>query len=186
METIMEYLQVTKPHNSKEAANVLREAGFVRAANLASSEYQIITPINIHTYLQNRALAVAKAWRRSRLAGYTHRWSYETGLTSDMMHAKVRCRTGSIWVNREACDFEAKWNETPIDMYPGVPPKHVLNRVQEAKKDFKHFAIVTVTVEEVPIPDPLVVGIKDGCDDRFLIDWWDKDIDPLELLQGTH
>jgi len=47
--------------------------------------------------------------------------------------------------------------------------------------------IVTVEISDVrpvsKINDPLVIGIKKNSNIRYLIDWWDKDIDPTELIK---
>jgi len=76
---------------------------------------------------------------------------------------------------------QLNWIETPINMYVGAPPKHVLESVIKAKKEFDE--IVVVTLSDIRVIDPLVVGIKKNNKNRFLIDWWDHDIDPAELVK---
>jgi hypothetical protein len=72
------------------------------------------------------------------------------------------------------------WNETPIQNYIGTPPEHVLKSIIEKKNLFNEIMIVTLD-ETIQVKDPLVVGIKENDTNRYLIDWWDNDIDIPEI-----
>jgi hypothetical protein len=72
------------------------------------------------------------------------------------------------------------WNETPIKNYIGTPPEHVLKSIIEKKNLFDRIMVVTLD-ETIQVKDLLVVGIKENDTNRYLIDWWDNDIDISEI-----
>ena len=85
---------------------------------------------------------------------------------------KLPLNTSNSWV--------MNWIETPISLYTGIPPMHVLKSIKKAKNIFTDIKIVTIN--DVEVLDPLVIGVKKDNRNRFLIDWFDHDIDPTELI----
>lgn len=96
--------------------------------------------------------------------------------TFDKKTLSVTVRSG--WTNRIL-----QWEETPIQKYAGVPPKHVVESLKRAKgeKVFRSFAVVELIEREEKLPDPLLIGItEDGR--RGLIDHWGKDLTIDEII----
>jgi len=85
---------------------------------------------------------------------------------------------GSVLSNSDTLADKVVWDEQPIDSCKMTPPIHVLDSILREKSKFSYLRIVTVK----NIKDPLVVGINEGDSNRYLIDWWDTDIDPSELV----
>lgn len=75
------------------------------------------------------------------------------------------------------------WFETNIRNFIALPPLHILKNIEKAKKEFTEFRVVTVTVAKSKILDPLIIAYKKDSDIKYLIDYWDKDIDPTELVK---
>lgn len=72
------------------------------------------------------------------------------------------------------------WIETPIENFVGLPPKHVLESIKEKKDLFDEIVVVTID-EKTMINDPLICGRRKNDPNRYLIDWYDNDIDITEI-----
>lgn len=64
--------------------------------------------------------------------------------------------------------------------YEGNPPEYILNSALKAKELGYELRIVTVDTD---IEDPLLIGYKNG--NRYLVDYWDKDISIDEIIALT-
>ena len=74
--------------------------------------------------------------------------------------------------------FNLYWQERNISECRHMrPPLHVLRTINRYKNEF--YTLKIVTVEEVKYP--LVVGIMKDDDTRYLLDWWDNDIDITQI-----
>ena len=73
---------------------------------------------------------------------------------------------------------------TALEAYPNVPPGEVLQKIREAKelKCFDRFQVLTLETVEV-IPDPVVFGIIDGCDNKYFVAQWDDDVKIEQILR---
>jgi hypothetical protein len=73
---------------------------------------------------------------------------------------------------------------TPLAAYPNVPPSDVLEKIREAKglKCFDTFQVLTLETVEV-VPDPVVFGIINGCDNRYFVAQWDDDVKIEQILR---
>lgn len=71
------------------------------------------------------------------------------------------------------------WDEKPITKYTGNPPDHVLEAALRAKK-LGYVNLRVVTTNAKVVEDPLLIAFKD--DNRYLIDWWDKDFTADEII----
>jgi hypothetical protein len=156
MATLIEDMKTGKPILDTPYLKDLEECGFV----VPVAGYAIITDDAIEEYLLSE---LNKRFRFPRREHGFHRKDHI---------AQVSIETFTDW-------FALAWTETPLSHAQFCPPPHVLKSIKEAKKDFDEIRIVTV--EEVD--DPLVVGYNKHDSNRYLIDWWDKDIDPTELVK---
>jgi len=73
---------------------------------------------------------------------------------------------------------------TALEAYPNVPPAEVLQKIRGAKelKCFDRFEVLTLETVEV-IPDPVVFGIIDGCDNKYFVAQWDDDVKIEQILR---
>jgi hypothetical protein len=73
---------------------------------------------------------------------------------------------------------------TALESYPNVPPSEVLEKIRGAKelKCFDRFEVLTLETVEV-IPDPVVFGIIDGCDNKYFVAQWDDDVKIEQILR---
>jgi hypothetical protein len=73
---------------------------------------------------------------------------------------------------------------TALESYPNVPPSEVLEGIRAAKelKCFDRFEVLTLETVEV-IPDPVVFGIIDGCDNKYFVAQWDDDVKIEQILR---
>lgn len=73
---------------------------------------------------------------------------------------------------------------TRLAFYDEVPPAEVLQKIKEAKelKCFDDFEVLTLESQEV-LPDPVVFGIIEGCDNRYFVAQWDDDVKIEDILR---
>jgi len=73
---------------------------------------------------------------------------------------------------------------TALEGYPDVPPGEVLQKIREAKdlKCFDRFEVLTLESQEV-VPDPVIFGVIDGCDNRYFVAQWDDDVKIEQILR---
>lgn len=166
MESIVDTLTtVPSVDDNSEYFKKLKEAGF----SCPISGYQEITVIAILQFLSNKIMHEKKKLGfKPKIKSHE---IVENRITQEFLPP---FKSNYSW-NRQLL----AWNETRVGDFIGTPPQHVLDAVIRARKSFQDIRIVTVGYEDSPIPDPLVVGVKSGR--RFLIDYWDKDIDPTEI-----
>ncbi len=69
---------------------------------------------------------------------------------------------------------------TKLEDYGTLPPAHVLDSLETAheRNCFDNFEIAHI----VKVPDPILFGRVDGCNDRFFIDQWDSDVSIDDLI----
>lgn len=74
---------------------------------------------------------------------------------------------------------------TKVQDYREVPPDHALDALEQAKElgCFDEFEIASVQWIE-PVPDPLLLGKINGCEDYFFLDQWDDDVKIEDILQA--
>lgn len=163
MEMILDNLKTVSASTNTNYNNLLKEAGF----SVDVPGYQKITIEAIENYLEKliKEFIIKQKYTMSEYLKGQLENREEGGyrLTCGIKNRKLTC----VWV------------ETDIEKFKCTPPKHVLKSIINAKKDFDKIKIVTI--EEVF--DPLVVGINENDPDRYLIDWWGKDIDPSGLVE---
>lgn len=75
-------------------------------------------------------------------------------------------------------------NFTPLEDYVKIPPEDVLLKLEEAleHKCFDRYEVAHIV--EVK-KDPLLLGIVDGCRDKFFIGQWDNDVRITDLLKDN-
>jgi hypothetical protein len=73
---------------------------------------------------------------------------------------------------------------TPVEIYKGVPPREVLQKMKEAKElgCFDRFEVATLESVTV-VPDPVLFGVIDGCDNRYFVAQWDDDVKIEQILR---
>jgi hypothetical protein len=175
METIVEKLKIQKASQNSEYQNLLKEANM----DAMSTGCPIITENAIAEYLKYLIIKLYPTYDVISY-GFFGKKKIErknTSLRGNLLHDKncfrYRFYRGDF--------YWMVWKETDIKNFVGTPPKHVLESVIKNKHLFDKIVIVTINKEKVV--DPLVVGIKNNDPNRYLIDWWDKDIDPSELIK---
>lgn len=72
----------------------------------------------------------------------------------------------------------------PIGQYGEVPPAAALEALREAKKRncFDRFEVAKIESVTV-IPDPILFGCIDGCDNKYFIAQWDDDVKIEDILK---
>lgn len=72
---------------------------------------------------------------------------------------------------------------TPIVEYGTVPPQRVIGDLINAQDlgCFDRFEVCTIQSVRV-IPDPIVFGIIEGCDNKYFITQWDNDVSIEDIL----
>lgn len=73
---------------------------------------------------------------------------------------------------------------TAMEAYPNVPPGDVLQAIRDARKlkCFDRFEVLTLETVEV-IPDPVVFGVINGCDNKYFVAQWDDDVKIEQILR---
>jgi hypothetical protein len=172
-------IEKVTPIKNAELSRELEAAGFTGVASRVKAEFPRITVEAIRGYLDRLLYAHIESNKLFKI-GRGPQWLRDTSLeylfTREMTIRHHRLGGNYI--------LSAKWAEDELGRYDGIPPMHILKTAQKYKDEFA-LRIVTCRVEErevipISIPDPLLIGIKDN--DRFLLDWWEKDIDPMELI----
>lgn len=86
-----------------------------------------------------------------------------------------------------------KWRELKLIAlkdYKEIPPPDCLMDLKKAKdmNCFDSFYVATVQevrefVNTTPVPDPIIFGQIEGCDDLFFVTQWDDDVSIEEILK---
>lgn len=183
MKTIIEELKINKKLENEQYVELLAFVGFPKI----TTNYQIITPLAIEKYLEyvlkdkyiNQQVLFCS--RKYLDANYNSKYRdysfFEICYYFTNGPKKLFRNTERIQSNIHL----AGWKETDINKFKCTPPIHILNSIKDAKDKFDELKIVTVHIEEIILLDPLVVGINKNNSDRYLIDWWDKDIDISQI-----
>lgn len=166
MSTIVDELKVGSKSFPKDYTQLLQKVGFHASVEPTLDGYFHISTEAIFKLLRKRA-------GNSFWIKFIKQQGYGVG-------------TLSLWIQRKyfVKDLSIDWNEEPIELYVGTPPLHVLSALEKAQelKLFEHYSVCTIKISRhIPDPDPILVGYRGK--DRFLIDWWDKDIDPTDLIK---
>ncbi len=186
MKNIIEEIKIIDKIKNETYSEKLQKAGF------AKKDYQIITIDNILLYLEKQAKEYCKnknvkyLSKMESLELYPNNNSQEflkniDYNTSDENFYQIIFQFSYIISSRNNRECFAKWNEQKLINCFLNPPEYVLDSIIKSKKDFNDIRIVTINIEENLVPDQLVVGIRENSNIRYLIDWWDKDIDISEI-----
>jgi len=74
---------------------------------------------------------------------------------------------------------------TSLKDYPSVPPIESLNALEDAIQRGCFDTYEIASIEWVKkVPDPILFGRINGCDDRFFIAQWDDDVKIEDILQA--
>lgn len=73
---------------------------------------------------------------------------------------------------------------TLIAQYGEIPPAPALESLREAKRIgcFDRFEVATIESVTV-VPDPVLFGCIDGCDNKYFIAQWDDDVKIEDILR---
>lgn len=72
---------------------------------------------------------------------------------------------------------------SPIETYGAVPPREVLDKVTEARREGLFDALEVAKIESTrEYKDPIVFGRIEGCPDRFYVTQWDSDVSIADLI----
>ncbi len=119
-----------------------------------------------------------------RLAVAYAKYGFVTQKKIDAFNDKLRKESINV-----VKDHGRSWTEfkrlrfTDIGQYDKIPPPAALARLREAVKDgiFDRFEVADIEwVKEVP--DPIIFGRIDGCEDRFFIAQWDDDVKIEDII----
>lgn len=127
-----------------------------------------------------------KALHRKLVIAYEH-FRFLTPEKIDAFNADIKKRTlkqhrsAGGWIDRETYD---QLLFTDISKYPEVPPADVLDKLADAKdlNCFDRFEIAQIKNVEIK-KDPLLLGVVQGCADRFFIAQWDDDVKIEDILK---
>lgn len=109
---------------------------------------------------------------------YKH-YRFITPAKMEAFQTKLRKRTQSEYGMRyQALAF------TPLDAYTKIPPEDVLFKLEVAMglECFDKYEVAHIV--EVK-KDPLLLGVIDGCHDRFFIGQWDDDVKITDILKDN-
>lgn len=169
---IVDILEVEKPKVNTEYADKLESAGLTAASFICRNKYPIITQTAVTQFLKN----IARQYRDGE-------WycdpddALDRGSWNEVLFLATKEK---LWYQEhDYSRMRVSWDEQPLSEYRGTPPMHVLKSAEEAKTKFDQLRVVTIGC--VRVEDPLLIGIKEGISDRFLIDWWGNDIDPTQI-----
>lgn len=73
---------------------------------------------------------------------------------------------------------------TSIDKYPEVPPVEALTALKEARKlaCFDNYEVATIQSVTI-VPDPILFGRINGCNNYYFIAQWDDDVKIEDILK---
>jgi hypothetical protein len=175
---IVDELEKRAAVDSPDYIKKLKDAGFFTPV----AGYARITTEAIYEYLEGRAkeYLIKRGWRKRRV--FLRRGLDPLKKKRYNEEYVLECRLICLaFFYNNVVERSFLWYEEPLEGANYLPPAHVLDSTYRAKDKFDEIRIVTIREEDAPLPDPLVVGKMNGSSDRYLIDWWDKDIDPSEL-----
>lgn len=178
--TILADLKVMKP-------TLKRYSDKLAALGIETRDYPQIKDDSIRAFLQNRlAKMPLKFYGAVDYSGFDPRFGWSGHLGVQRNFHKVVGKRWFFWDrydDRRRWVYGVAWREADITEYPGFMPEHVLDAAIRAKQSgYTDLRIVTIEEEQAVVPpyvDPLLIAYKGKR--RFLIDYWDKDIDPTEL-----
>lgn len=180
---IIDDLEVMKPTVNRYAQK-LAELG------IEVREYPLITDDAILQFVTKRLASMKLPWRFSvKTFGFDTRygWSGCAGVERQYITYR-RGLFGKKLSTDPTHDMEYKitWLERDLNTYPGFMPEHVLDAAIKAKAaGYQDLRVVTIDEQRSVVPpyvDPLLIAYKNKR--RYLIDYWDKDIDPTEITMS--
>jgi hypothetical protein len=177
MERILDELQVSPKIENQEYLDLCVKAG-LRSSLSNAGKYQEITISQIEDYLK-RVIQKRLTEIGGKFLGYERTFLWRSSLA--YCDFPVQASYRPIGLFRGEKSIEAKWKQVFVSNYEGFPPAHILNRMIAERSNFDHLMFVTVSVNENAVPDPLLIGVKGS--NRYLLDWWNDDIDPTELMK---
>ncbi len=152
---------------SHPLVNELEELGFLTASKKVEKE-------------DKKAKELSELKRRATLAYERYRFITPANIErfNKILEKKTYVAKGP---NGYPCFDRLKF--TSINHYGQVPPKSVLEKVREAKREglFDAFEVCTIETHEVR-PDPIIFGIIRNCEDKFFIDQWDNDVKIEDII----
>ena len=73
---------------------------------------------------------------------------------------------------------------TPIAQYGEIPPAAALEALRDAKSKDCFDAFEVATIESVTvIPDPILFGVINGCNNKYYVAQWDDDVKIEDILK---
>jgi len=125
--------------------------------------------------------------RKMAVAGEHHRVITPDNLAQ--FGRKLKRRTLRLW--RSGMYAKSSWKKLAFDdigHYQGIPPQHAREALAKAKelKVFSRFEVGTLKEEvtsQYRDPDPILVGVIDGCDNKYFIAQWDNDVAIEDILK---
>lgn len=177
METIVENLKIEAEVKNDDYKSLLRDAGM----KAMTTECPVITQDAIEEYLKYLILKIYPTYKYEyiKYGIILIKREYKTQLGECYRTRKDDTFSGFYYNFYNGTQLRMCWEETPIENFVGKPPIHVLKSIKEKKHLFDK--IVIVTIDEKEVVDPLVCGLKKKDPNRYLIDYWDKDIDISEI-----
>jgi len=157
MSTIIEDLKIKPKLESNLYLEKLNKCGFPTPA----IGYPIITVNAIIEYLTS----LIDPNKYKIYSSHGHEENVRIGYQHQLLHFMY----GSL--------YSKVWKETDIKCYKGFPPERVLNSIEAAAPYFDSLKIITIE----NVKDPLVIGRRIEDNNRYLIDWWENDIDPFNI-----
>ena len=172
METILEKLKLGKKIENEEYTSLLNKCGFPKI----NTNYPIITLKAIEQYLKS---LIPLNYEITHEFSPINRTGDHSPRDIGYGFRIVYVLKTSIFSKRSFDRKQISWKEHKIEEFKCTPPLHVLTSIREATDKFDALRIVTINIED--IKDPLVVGINKNNSDRYLIDWWDEDIEIVKI-----
>jgi len=74
---------------------------------------------------------------------------------------------------------------TPVEEYTEIPPESVLADFEAAQERncFDRYEVATIVDRhQSRVPDPILFGVINGCEDRFFISQWGSDVKIEDIL----
>lgn len=123
---------------------------------------QFLPPLNV-------PVEVPKNWIMKGALDWV---STKTSLTENIKTQTISKPTCNFFSTKEGTIGQFCWTETPIALYPNIPPEYVLQKIEEHKENFDYFTVAEVN----SIKDPLLLGRIFNLQDRFFLVQWGDDV----------
>lgn len=156
----METLTATAPSESE-----LRELGFTKAADQVQKDRDMARKLRI-------------AFEHFRVVEPSHLERFQ----SDLKTKTTKSDGSNQWGTITTYD---KLVFTPISDYKTVPPKEALDELRKARSHecFDSFEVATIKSVRV-VPDPIIFGVINGCQNKYYVCQWDNDVKIEDILRA--